>query len=277
MSPPAAQWRFTLGTVRALRLLVYVAVALTVGPFVGFLAVVLTTLASAGVDALVVAVAIALVVGLGVGSGRALFALADDDTATFRHADSRALSRRWLVGSALVGAAVTAVVLLGWDDGAALWLGSVVAGFVALAVGTGLRSEGAVDGREGVVTYDGEAIPLDGIRRVDSVRLGRFVLAWVRYHRGRVDPSTPRFLVLSAAGRDAVESAIAGRDDVSSGTADDRGPVAIRAVAAVFGVGCVVVGPVVWFLVPEGRFLAAYLGAFGLLFGALFLRYALVA
>jgi hypothetical protein len=175
MSPPAARWRFTLATVRQLRLVVYIAVALTVGPVVRFLGVVLATLASGNVGTFVVAV----VVGLGIESGRTLFALTGDDTASVVDSDVRARSRRWLATSALVGAAVTVGVLLRREQGVALWVGSFVVGLVVLAVGAGLRSEGSVDGRAGVPTYDGGTIPLDARRDVDSIRMGRFVLALV--------------------------------------------------------------------------------------------------
>lgn len=277
MSPPVTRWRFSLATTPALRALVCVAVGLTVGPVVGLVALVLATLASTGVDRLVVAVAGALLVGLGVGSGRALVALASDDTTAGGHADTRALSRRWLVGSGLAGAGVSVVVFVTSDVGMVPWFGSLVAGVAALVIGAGLRSEGAVDADDGVVDYRGRTIPLAAIRRVESVRVGGFVLAVVRYHAGRVGASTPRFLVLSIPGRDAIESSVSGSAAAPPEAGAERGPTAVRLVAATFGVACIAVGPVLWILVPDGRLIAAYLGAFGLLFGALFVRYALVA
>jgi hypothetical protein len=230
-------------------------------------------------DAALVALVVALVAAFGVGSGRALFALASDET-TGLHEDVRALSRPWLVTAVLAGAAVGVPLVRRVDGG--LWSLAVLvtAGLAALVVGAGLRSEGTVDPAEGTVEYDGRTIPLGAVRQVYSWTVGPFVLLVVRYHRGHVGPSTPRLLVVSAAALDAVESA---RRSASTGTTPDAGaraaPTAVRVVAAVFGLASLAVGPALWLLLPPGagRPVAAYLGVFGLLFGALFLRYALVA
>lgn len=273
MSPPPVRWRFTPATTRPLRLLVYAAVGLVVGPVVGFVALVLWTLVSrGGVGVAVVALALALLVGLGVGSGRALFGL----SGTQAHADVGALSRRGLVGSILTGA-VLVVVGVRETGGAWLFVGCLVAEVAALVVSAALRSEGSVVPAENRVDYGGRTVPLDAIRDVRSVRVRRFVFALVRYRAGRVGPSVPRLLVLSTEGLKAMTSA-RGHDtpDESEG---ERASTAVRAVAGVFGVACLAAGPLLWLLLPagDGRVVAAYLGGFGLLFGAVFLRYAVVA
>jgi hypothetical protein len=242
----------------------------------------ITLVERGGSGVALVVLLVALVVGLGVGSGRALFALASDDVSVPLHDDTRALSRRWLVGSVVVGAVLGYATLRWTGVGFSLLVGSVAVGFGLLVVGAGLRSEGAVDPGAGTVEYDGDAIPLDAVRRVRSLRFGRFVFAVVGYHAGRVGPSTPRFLVLSVDALEALESSQSSRPsppDDASRVSTRPATTAVRVVAATFGLACLAAGPVLWLALPPngGRLLAGYLGVFGLLFGGLFLRYAVLA
>jgi hypothetical protein len=274
------RWTFTPATTRSLRLLAYASVGLTFGPLVGFVGLVLTTLIGRDDAALLVLVA-ALVAGFGVGSGRVVFALAGSGAT--KRAGVRALSRRWIVVSVLGGAGIGIWSVLRVEGGFWLLVGSVGTGLAALVVGAGLRSEGEVDHDARTVSYgDGShVIPLDAVRRVRSVQVGRFVLAWCRYGSG-VGPSTPRVLVCSEAGLAAIEAAATTPPDApdTDGTEGaSRGPPAVRAVAATLGLVCIIAGPILWVVLPAGggHLLAGYLGLFGLLFGALFLRYAVVA
>jgi hypothetical protein len=260
---------------------VYVAVGLGVGPVCGLVVLVGATLVGSGdggVGAALFVLVLALFVGLGVGSGRALFALGSVPPAV--HETVRALSRGGVVASVLLGMGLGVVGLRWTDVGFELVVAGVVAGFAALVVGAGLQSEGVVDADAGALTYAGDTVPLDAIRRVQSLRLGRFVVLFVDYHPGRVGASTPRVVVCSRAARDEVRAAM-GREapaDGADGQSGERAPQAVRAVAATFGFACLAVGPVLWVLVPaEGRLIVGYLGVFGLLFGALFIRYAVVA
>ncbi|WP_372912390.1 hypothetical protein [Salinigranum sp.] len=281
-SPPtssAVEWEFSPATTRPLRLLVYVAVGLGVGPVCGLVVLVGATLVGGGgVGVALFVFVLALFVGFGVGSGRALFALGNAPPEV--HETVRALSRGGVVASVLLGTGGGVVGLRWTDVGFELVVGGVVAGFVALVVGAGLQSEGVVDGDTGELTYAGHTVPLDAIRRVRTLRLGRFVVLVVDYHPGRVGASTPRVVVCSRAARDQI-SAGTRRETPASGADEqsgERAPRAVRAVAATFGLACLVVGPVLWILVPaEGRLIVGYLGVFGLLFGALFVRYAVVA
>lgn len=277
--PPTVEWEFSPATTRPLRLLVYTAVGLGVGPVCGLVVLVGATLVgSGGVETALFVLVLALFVGLGVGSGRALFALGDAPPEV--HETVRVLSRGGVVASVLLGTGLGVVGLRWTDVGFELVVGGVVAGFVALVVGAGLQSEGVVDGDTGELTYAGHTVPVDAIRRVRSWRLGRFVVMVVTYHPGRVGASTPRFVVCSEAARDAVSTGVARAtpDDDTAVEEGTRAPRAVRAVAAAFGLACLAAGPVLWVLVPpDGRLFAGYLGLFGLLFGALFVRYAVVA
>lgn len=289
MSSTVVHWRFSPATVRSLRVLVYAAVGLTVGPFLGFVVLLLTVLAREGGGGLA-ALVVALVVAFGVGSGRVVFALASDEVSTTAHEDTRALSRAWLVASALAGAGLGSWGLLRAGAGFGLVVGCVVAGFLLLAVGAGLRTEGRVDTGERTLEYDGVTVPLDAVRRVRSKRVGRFCFALVSYHRGRVGPSAPRWVALSTEARDVVESARrSGGGDGDGRVANPAedvhsAPRAVRWVAAAFGVGCLATGPGLWHLLSATgsapaftTSLVAFGGALGAVFGAVFLRYALVA
>lgn len=291
--PPAVEWEFSPATTRPIRLLVYVAIGLGVGPVCGLVVLVGATLVgNDGVGVALFVLVLALFVGLGVGSGRALFALGNAPPEV--HETVRALSWWGVAGGVLVGGGIGLWGLRRTDVGVELLLGSVVAGFLLLSVGAGLRTRGAVDPAERTVTYGNHTVSIEAIRRVHAVTVGPFVLAVVRYHRGRVGPSTPRWFVVSPAAYDAVESVRLSLD--GNGNDNDNGngngnysdatgygeeattPRAVRWVAAAFGVGCLLSGPVLWVVLPaEGRLLAGYLGVFGLLFGTLFVRYALVA
>lgn len=279
MSSTIVRWRFSPANTRSLRLLACAAVGLTVGPVVGLVTLLSTVFVARGGSGVVI---VAPLVALVVGSGRALLALASDDVPAPLHDDTRALSRRWLVGSVVVGAVLGYTGLRWTDVGVALPLGSAVAGFGLLAVGAGLRSEGVVDLGAGTVEYVDDAVLLDAVRRVRSLRFGRFVLVIVGYHAGRVWPSTPRLLVLSADALEALESSGSSRPDVPDDTsrvATRPAPTAVRVVAAALGLACLAAGPVLWLALPPdgGRLLAGCLGLFGLLFGGLFLRYAVLA
>lgn len=284
MPSTVVRWRFTPETTRSVRLLVYAAVGLTVGPWLALVSLVGATLvAGGGVGAALLAFVLALVVGVGVGSGRAVFALGKAPPGV--HETVRALSRWGVVASVGVGAGVCLAGLLWTDVGFAILAGVVVVGFGCLSVSAGLRTDGVVDCDTGELSYAGNTIPLDAVRRLRTWRLGPFVFAVVSYHRGQVGPSTPRWLVCSGEAHDAIESVRATmdeRDTDDTGETEAEGttaaPRAVRWVAAAFGVGCLLAGPVLWFLVPpEGRLVAGYLGVFGLLFGVLFVRYAVVA
>ena len=133
-------------------------------------------------------------------------------------------------------------------------------------------------------------VPLDAVRLVRSKRVGRFCFALVSYHRGRVGPSAPRWVALSTEARDVVESARrSGGGDGDGRVANPAedvhsAPRAVRWVAAAFGVGCLATGPGLWHLLSATgsapaftTSLVAFGGALGAVFGAVFLRYALVA
>lgn len=286
-SPPAeVRWRFTPATVRSLRLLVYAAVGLTVGSWLAFVGLVGATLVTGGgVGAALLVLVLALIVGVGVGSGRAVFALGKAPPEV--HETVRALSRWGVAASVGVGAGVGLVGLLWTDSGITILAGTVVAGFACLSVSAGLRTAGVVSLDTGELAYGGHTIPLGAVRRLYARRLGPFVFAVVSYHRGRVGPSTPRWVVTSVAARDAIESVRAStdeRDGADTETTDgaDATPRAVRWIAAAFGVGCLLTGPVLWLALAGGNhYFATFLGlfatAFGLLFGFVFLRYALVA
>jgi hypothetical protein len=265
---------------------VYAAVGLTVGPWLALVGVVGATLvAGGGVGAALLAFVLALVVGVGVGSGRAVFALGKAPPEV--HETVRALSRWGVVASIGVGAGVGLAGLLWTDVGFAILVGIGVVGFTCLIVSAGLRTTGVVDCDARELAYVGHTIPLDAIRRLYTRRLGPFVFAGVAYHRGLVGPSTPRWVVLSVAAHDAVESVRASRDERDTDDIDEADdasttPSAVRWVAAAFGVGSLLVGPMLWLvLAGENHYFATYLGlfatTFGLLFGFVFLRYALVA
>ncbi len=273
-SPTVVRWRFSPATTRSLRLPVYAAVGLTVGPVLGLLALVGATLVRSDVGVALVALVLALFVGLGIGSGRALFALGSAPPEV--HETVRALSRWGVASGVLVGAGLALVGLRWTEFGVELIVAGIVTGFACLSVGAGLRTEGVVDCEARELVYYGHTVPLDAVRRVRALRLGPFVLALLAYHRGRVSASTPRFVVLSS---EAVAAVRASADESAAGSdAGERASTAVRAVAAAFGVACLAAGPVLWLVLPpEGRLFAGYLGAFGLLFGVVFVRYALVA
>lgn len=287
MPSTVVHWRFSPATVRSLRVLVYAAVGLTVGPFLGFVALLLTVLARDGGVGLTTLV-VALVVAFGVGSGRVVFALASDEVPTTAHEGTRALSRAGLGVSTLAGAGLVCWGLLRADAGFGLVVGCVAVGFVLLVVGAGLRTEGQVDTGERTLEYGGATVPLDAVRRVRAKRVGRFCFALVTYHRGQVGPSAPRWVVLSAEAHDAVESARTsetGAEHEEEPTGDvHTTPRAVRWVATVLGIGCLAAGPGLWLLLSAAgsspvftTFLVVFGGALGVVFGAVFLRYALVA
>jgi hypothetical protein len=275
VSPAVVRWRFSPATTNSLRLLVYATVGLTVGPVLGLVGLVGATLVSANdVGFALLVLVLAVVVGLGVGSGRALFALGNAPPEV--HETTDALSKRAVVGSVLAGMGLGLWGLQWTDFGLVVLGGSLLTGVAALVVGAGLRTEGVVDCDAGELRYGGHTIPLDAIRRIHTRQLGPFALGVCNYHAGQVGPSTPRWVVLSAAAVEALRAAATG--DAPAEAAAERAPTAVRAIAAVFGLGCLALGPLLWTVLPaDGRLFAAYLGLFGILFGVVFLRYALVA
>jgi len=183
----------------------------------------------------------------------------------------------------VVAAGVCWAVVLGavgrWRPLAALsLLGFAVVGWILTAAP---RTGGRIDPAAGTITYGSRTFSTTGLTRVRGVSLGLATLFWLRFERGTVDTGAPRALVVprsvAAPVRSALERAV---DAPSDGATSSHSPGRTeRAVAAALGVAFLLVGPVLWLLLPpngDGTLVAVYLTFFSLPFAAVLLRYALV-
>jgi hypothetical protein len=209
-------------------------------------------------------------------TGRALLGIAVTDTPT-----GESLRRRPLLVAGGAWAIVLAVVVR-WHPLSALVLlgGAVLLWFVAAACLT----SGRLDPAAGTLTYGSRTTSLDGLTRVRRVPLGPVTAYWLGFARGSVGSGAPRTLVVPRRVDGAVRSALDRATAKGSGTEGDdthHTPGRIeRTVAATLGLGCLLVGPVAWLLLPpdgDATLVTGYLTTLGAPFGVLLLRYALVA
>lgn len=270
--PASVEWKRSPATSRWLRLPVYGAVALLGGPFLGTLVVVGWLLVRSGdvEQLLVVAVAAALAVGLW---NRGALLAARGETSISLHEDTESFSRRALAGSVLLGAAGGGAFLVAVPDAVPVVLGG---GFGCLLAGVVLRTEGRVDAT--TLEVGRRAVPLSTLGGVRRVRTGPRVWFWLSYEPGVGGPTAPRLVSVPTSLAAAVETRLdAGVERTHEGDGGGLDPT-VRAVAVLFGLGCLAVGPALWVVLPgeAGSVFLAYGATFGVLFGGLLLWYGLV-
>lgn len=268
----SVEWKRSPATSRWLRLPIYAAVALLVGPFLATLVVVGWVLVRSGDVERLLVVVVAAAVAVGLWNRGALLAVRGEASIPL-HEDTETLSRRALAGSALLGAVGTSAFLVAVPEAVPVVLG---VGVGCLLLGVVLRTEGRVDATTlEVGSRDVSLSTLGGVRRI---RMGPRVWFWLSYEDGAGGPTAPRFVSVPASLAAAVETSLdAGVETASDGDGDALDPT-VRAVAILVGLGCLAVGPALWLVLPSdaGQVVLAYGATFGLLFGGLLLWYGLI-
>jgi hypothetical protein len=177
-------------------------------------------------------------------------------------------SRRGLVMGSVLGA----IVLLGstrlHPDAPFVVF---IASWIPLVLTAGFPTSGHVDPETLVV--DGTEVPVNAVQGFRTARIGTLVICWLSYSRGM--PSAPRVIVVPSEVFESVHQLIDRRSESA-----EREPSTIdrpeRIIASLFGLGMIVIGPILWILLPpgDGQLFALYAGAMFGLFGIVLLWWA---
>ena len=181
-------------------------------------------------------------------------------------------SRRGLLGAAVVGAAVLAPAFV-YSRAAGLAVAVLLVAASLLAMT--LHTEATIDGALQLETQHSTA-DVTALSDVRTLSLGPVTVFWLRYARGADRFGNPRVLAATA------EQASTVREQLDRGVdapadAEPIGRVE-RAIVALFGLGVLAAGPAFWLVLGDsadgGALVAAYVGAFSLVFAGPMLWYA---
>ncbi|WP_373188744.1 hypothetical protein [Halolamina sp.] len=180
-------------------------------------------------------------------------------------------SRRGQAVAAVVGAALLlSAFVYSWAAGVTVAVLLVGASLLAMT----LNTEATIDADFRLETQR-KSVGLTGLSGVRSLSLGSVTVFWLGYARGADSFSNPR--VLSAPREQAAQVRDALEAGVAAPTNADPIGRAERVIVALFGLNALVAGPVFWLLVGDGAegggLVAAYAGAFSLVFAAPMLWY----
>ena len=148
-----------------------------------------------------------------------------------------------------------------------------IASWVPVILTAGFPTSGRVDRTRGTLVVDDTEVPLGAVSAFRTLSIGAFTVCWLSYTRGV--PTAPRIITLPSGHLDVVSVLIETAPDTSKRerSSIDRTE---RLIFALFGLGMVALGPVLWLLLPpgDGQVVALYAGAMFGLFGAILLWYA---
>lgn len=179
-------------------------------------------------------------------------------------------SRRGLI----IGSVVGAVVLLTSAQLHPMAPFAVfIASWVPVILTAAFPTSGHVDRMAGTLVVDDTEVPLGAVSAFRTLSMGTFTVGWLSYTRGV--PTAPRLIKLPSDHLDVVSTLIETGPDTSKRerSSIDRTE---RLIFALFGLGMVALGPVLWLILPpgDGQVVALYAGAMFGLFGTMLLWYA---
>jgi hypothetical protein len=148
-----------------------------------------------------------------------------------------------------------------------------IASWVPIILTAGFPTSGYVDRPGETLVVDGSEVPLDAVTAFRTVSVGTFVVCWLSYTRGV--PTAPRIIILPSSYLDIVSNLLERDPDTSSRERSTTNRTE-RLITALFGLGMVTLGPVLWLILPpgDGQVVALYAGAMFGLFGMMLLWYA---
>lgn len=148
-----------------------------------------------------------------------------------------------------------------------------IASWVPVILTAAFPTSGYVDRTEGTLVVDDTEVPLGAVSAFRTLSMGTFTVGWLSYTRGV--PTAPRIVKLPSDYLDVVSALIETEPDTSKRehSSVDRTE---RLIFALFGLGMVALGPVLWLILPpgDGQVVALYAGAMFGLFGMMLLWYA---
>jgi hypothetical protein len=174
----------------------------------------------------------------------------------------------------LIGSVCGALVLLGSTQLHSLAPFVVfIASWVPVVLTAAFPTSGYVDPAVGTLVVDDTEVPLDAVTAFRSISMSTVTVCWLSYTRGV--STAPRIVILPSSHLDVVSNLIETEPDASQ---QERSTIdrTERFVAALFGLGMVALGPVLWLVLPpgDGQIVALYAGAMFGLFGMVLLWYA---
>lgn len=148
-----------------------------------------------------------------------------------------------------------------------------IASWVPVILTAAFPTSGHVDRTGGTLVVDNTEVPLGAVSAFRTLSMGTFTVGWLSYTRGV--PTAPRIVKLPSDYLDVVSALIETEPDTSKRehSSVDRTE---RLIFALFGLGMVALGPVLWLILPpgDGQVVALYAGAMFGLFGMMLLWYA---
>lgn len=148
-----------------------------------------------------------------------------------------------------------------------------IASWVPVILTAAFPTSGHVDRTGGTLVVDDTEVPLGAVSAFRTLSMGTFTVGWLSYTRGV--PTAPRIVKLPSDYLDVVSALIETEPDTSKRehSSVDRTE---RLIFALFGLGMVALGPVLWLILPpgDGQVVALYAGAMFGLFGMMLLWYA---
>ena len=153
-----------------------------------------------------------------------------------------------------------------------------VASWIPVILTAGFPTTGHVDLESQTLVVDDTEIPLAALTGIRTVSIDTFVVCWLSYSQGV--PSAPRVVVLPGHVFPPI-SRLLDRSLASASTDQEQSIISWeeRMTAIIFGLGLIVLGPILWLALPadDGKAIALYAGAMFGLFGAMLLWYAKTA
>lgn len=148
-----------------------------------------------------------------------------------------------------------------------------IASWVPVILTAAFPTSGRVDRTLGTLVVDEKEVPIGAVSAFRTLSVDTFTVCWLSYTRGV--PTAPRIIKRPSNYLDAVSDLIEAEPDTSK---RERSPIdrTERLIFALFGVGMVALGPVLWLILPpgDGQVVALYAGAMFGLFGMLLLWHA---
>jgi len=148
-----------------------------------------------------------------------------------------------------------------------------IASWVPVVLTAAFPTTGTADSASDTLVVDDTEVPLDAVSACRACSVDTFAVCWLSYTRGV--PTAPRIVILPSSALDAVSNLIATEPDSSQREHSTINRTE-RLVAALFGLGLVAFGPLLWLTLPpgDGQIVALYAGAMFGLFGLLLLWHA---
>jgi len=148
-----------------------------------------------------------------------------------------------------------------------------ISSWVPLVLTAAFPTSGRADRVVETLVIDDTEVPLNAVNKFRTFSVGSLAVCWLSYVHGV--PTAPRIIFLPSSHLDTVSNLLETEPDASKREQSTIDRME-RLIVALFGLGMVSLGPVLWLILPpgEGQVVALYAGAMFGLFGMILFWYA---